>query len=316
VRSLGRLALAPVVTAALVAGFAGCSRTSSPGRPVGGGEAVGVVAGFYPLQYVAEKVGGERVEVISLAQPGAEPHDLELSPRQVASIVDADLVLYLGGFQPAVDEAVDLEAPATSFDIATGVELLRAGEAAHSHDGEEVGEEHEDEGPDPHVWLDPTRLAAIGDAVADRLVVIDPGHAEEYRLHAATLTATLATLDAEFRARLTTCDRREIMVSHAAFGYLTERYDLEQVALSGIAPDAEPTPRRLAEVADEAQEHRATTIFFESLVSPRVAEAIAAETRAVTAVLDPVEGRPDGGDYLTAMRANLAALTKALGCAA
>lgn len=302
------------LTAATIA-LAGCG--SGPGAP--SDRPVRIVAGFYPLQYVAEQVGGDRATVSSLTQPGAEPHDLELSPRQVATIVDANLVVYLRGFQPAVDEAVALEAKHSSLDVGTSVPLLDAAEEGHQHDpAEDAAPSALDDEPatttDPHLWLDPTRLATVGKALANRLAEVDPEGAAGYHARAAELTTKLTRLDHEYRTGLARCERREIVVSHAAFGYLAERYDLDQVALS-ISPEGEPTPQRLAEVAHEAREHDATTIFFESLVSPRVAQAIAGEVGAATAVLDPIEGPPDGSDYLGAMRANLHVLKPALGCA-
>lgn len=298
---------AVLVVAASAAALAGCAHLPPPSdRPVQ------VVAGFYPLQFVTQQVGGDRVTVTSLAAPGAEPHDLELSPRQVASIVDAHLVVYLGGFQPAVDEAVRLEARKSSIDVATRVPLLQSADE-HAH-GDPATQDEPTGTTDPHLWLDPTRLATVAHAVADRLAAIDPVGADGYRQRAERLVAQLAALDAEYRDALTTCARHEIVVSHAAFGYMAQRYGLDQVALSGLSPDAEPPPRRLAEVAATAREHHATTIFFESLVSPRVAEAIAGEVGAVVGVLDPIEGPPEEGNYLTAMRSNLNALIPALGC--
>lgn len=278
---------------------------------------VDVVAGFYPLQFVTERVGGEHVSVTSLAQPGAEPHDLELKPSQITQIADANLIIYLKGFQPELDKAVEQNAADKSLDVAT-VTPLQKGEA-HDHEGEE-GEEHEEEAEtdalDPHVWLDPTRLAKIAEAVAARLGQADSANAAGYTARAAALSSELTQLDGEFMTGLKTCERREIVTSHAAFGYLATRYDLEQIGITGLSPEAEPTPQRLVEVAAEAKEHGATTIFFETLVSPKVAQTIADEVGAKTAVLDPLEGLEAGSkeDYFSVMRANLQALREALSC--
>ncbi|WP_208815107.1 metal ABC transporter substrate-binding protein [Micromonospora echinofusca] len=282
---------------------------------------VDVVAAFYPLQFVAERVGGDAVRVTNLAKPGAEPHDLELNPAQVGQVSEAELIVYLAGFQPAVDEAVKQNGGDRAFDVATVQPLLDAAAGGHDHEGEAAGaaehaEEDEHGGKDPHVWLDPTRLATIGDRLAERLGRADPDRAAEYTARARTLRTELEKLDAEYTAGLKTCQRREIVVSHTAFGYLTERYRLEQIGLSGLTPEDEPAPQRLAEVAEEAREHQATTIFFETLVSPKVAETIAREVGAKTAVLDPIEGLPadGGGDYLSVMRDNLTILRTALSC--
>ncbi|MCX4470652.1 metal ABC transporter substrate-binding protein [Micromonospora sp. NBC_01655] len=284
---------------------------------------VDVAAAFYPLQFVAERIGGDAVRVTNLTKPGTEPHDLELTPRQVGEVNQAELIVYLKGFQPAVDEAVDQNGGDRAFDVAGVQPLLAASAGGHDHEGEEAGHEGEDAGHaeeegarDPHLWLDPTRLATVGDRLAERLGRADPDRAADYTARAGALRAELERLDAEFAAGLRTCQRREIVVSHTAFGYLTERYQLDQVGITGLAPDNEPSPQRLAEVAREAREHRATTIFFETLVSPKVAETIAREVGAKTAVLDPLEGLSAGhdGDYLSVMRTNLATLRTALSC--
>ncbi|MEV2238852.1 metal ABC transporter substrate-binding protein [Micromonospora sp. NPDC049891] len=320
-------------TAALLAltGVTACSNDDSPAGA--DPQRVDVVAGFYPLQFLAERIGGDAVAVTNLARPGAEPHDLELNPGQVGQISEAELVLYLHGFQPAVDEAVEQNAGDRAFDVATVEPLLdaTAGGHDHGHEGEEDGHGHEDEehaeeeqhaeeaadgAKDPHVWLDPTRLATIGDKLAERLGAVDPDRAGGYTQRAATLRTELEQLDTEFAEGLKTCQRREIVVSHTAFGYLTQKYKLEQIGISGLTPEDEPSPQRLAAVAEEAREHQATTIFFETLVSPKVAETIAREVGAQTAVLDPIEGlsAEGGGDYLSVMRTNLQTLRTALSC--
>ncbi|GIF16173.1 metal ABC transporter substrate-binding protein [Actinoplanes teichomyceticus] len=301
-----RRLLAPLLVAATSVAAAGC------GAPADTGGRLPVVAAFYPLQFVSERVGGDLVRVTNLTKPGAEPHDVELSPRQVARIVDARVAVYLHGFQPAVDEAVAQNAPEQGYDVSTAVGLRHAGETEEEH---EEHEGHEHGATDPHVWLDPTRLATIGDDLARRLAGLDPAHATDYTARAAALRRQLTDLDGEFRAGLATCARRELVTSHTAFGYLAERYHLTQIGITGIDPEAEPSPRRLAEVAAQARAHGTTTIFFETLVSPKVAETIAREAGASTAVLDPLEGLTDpDADYFSVMRANLAALTTALGC--
>ncbi|MEV7625479.1 metal ABC transporter substrate-binding protein [Actinoplanes sp. NPDC089786] len=301
-----RLAIAALSVLLVATGCGSGASGSSDDRPQ-------VVTAFYPLQFLTQRIGGDQVAITDLTKPGAEPHDVELNPRQVGTISDADLVVYLKGFQPAVDQAVGQEAGDKGFDVGSTVELLAAAES-HEHGGEEEGE-HAEGGKDPHVWLDPVRFATITDQLGDRLAQADPAHATDHRARAAALHAELDKLNEEYAARLKTCERREIVTSHTAFAYLAARYDLHEVGITGISPEAEASPQRLADVAKEAKETGATTIFFETLVSPKVAETIAKEVGARTAVLDPIEGKTDpNADYFTMMRANLTALTEALGC--
>jgi zinc transport system substrate-binding protein len=266
-----------------------------------------VVAGFYPLAWAAERVAGDDVRVVNLTPPGVEPHDIELTPRDVEQIDDADVVLYLGhGFQPALEDAASGQPGAV--DLLESEQLLAGSD---EHDDEGAGEEHEEEsGLDPHVWLDPGRFAAL---------VTRIGEALDASESAAALASELEELDAEFAEGLADCERREIVTSHAAFGYLADAYGLNQVALTGVSPEAEPSPRALEELIEHVREERATTVFFESLVSPELSETVAREADARTAELDPLEGLSQedldaGEDYLSKMRANLSALREALGC--
>ncbi|MFI5910580.1 metal ABC transporter substrate-binding protein [Dactylosporangium sp. NPDC051541] len=283
-----RVKAAAVLGAAVLA-LAGCAGHDQPqdGR-------VHVVAGFYPLQFVAAEIGGDRVAVENLTRAGAEPHDLELQPSQLAALEDADLVLYLRGFQPAVDEGADLQNQAKTFDVAKVAAL---------------------HGADPHVWLDPLRLSTIADRVADRLAAADPAHAEEFRGRVADLDSRLRALDEEYTQGLRHCQRHDVVTSHEAFGYLTARYGLAQIPVTGINPDEEPGPQQIRDVARVAKARGVTTIFFESLVSPKLSETVAREIGAKAAVLDPIEGVEDGETYFTAMRTNLATLRDALSCA-
>ncbi|MEV4814107.1 metal ABC transporter substrate-binding protein [Micromonospora avicenniae] len=308
--------LAAATTALLALG--GAAACSSGGPAGADPQRVDVVAAFYPLQFIAERIGGDAVRVTNLVKPGAEPHDLELTPSQVGEVSQAELVVYLKGFQPALDEAVQQNAGDRAFDVSTVEPLMDATTGGHQHDGEEAEEEEAAlGGKDPHFWLDPTRLATVADQLADRLGKADPDQAASFTSRAKDLHADLAKLDTEYATGLKTCERQEIVTSHTAFGYLAKQYGLEQVGITGLNPESEPSPQRLAEVAEEARAHKTTTIFFETLVSPKIAETIAAEVGAKTAVLDPIEGLTDdsgSSDYLSVMRTNLQALRTALGC--
>ncbi|WP_456599514.1 metal ABC transporter substrate-binding protein [Blastococcus sp. SYSU DS0616] len=310
---------------------AGCASDGGGGAS---GDEVSVVAGFYPLEWAAARVGGERVSVSSLTPSGAEAHDLELTPRDVAAVGDADLLVYLEGFQPALDEAAASEAGDAAWDAGQAADLVEGEHAEHAEDehaedehaaDEHAAEEHAaeeehshgDESTDPHFWLDPTRLAAVGDALAERLTELDPDGASTYEEHAAALRADLESLDEEMQAGLADCAVDTLVTSHDAFGYLGERYGLEVVGISGLSPSQEPSPAQQAEIADLVREHGITTVYTETLVDPAVAETVAEEAGAQVAVLDPIEGLTDesaGEDYLQVMRANLATLQEGQSC--
>ena len=285
-----RLALFAAVLAAVAVVVTGC------GGSGGAAKRATVVGSFYPLAWVADRVAAPGTRIVDLTPAGAEPHDLELTPRDLETLQDANVVLYLGhGFQPAVEKAVEGRS-GPSIDLLS-TQTLRPG----AEEGATA---------DPHVWLDPTRLARIAIAVGSAL------HREQAAEH---LAAELQTLDREFRTGLARCRRHEIVTSHAAFGYLAARYGLVQVALTGLSPEAEPSPKDLERLVDDVRRSGATVVFSETLVSPRLAETIAREAGAATAVLDPIEGLTEdetsaGEDYLSRMRWNLVTLRKALGC--
>ncbi|MEE6286741.1 metal ABC transporter substrate-binding protein [Georgenia sp. MJ173] len=291
--------------------LAGCG--TADGESGGDESGLEVLASFYPLQYLADRVGGDRVSVTTLTPPNVDPHNLEVSPRTVSTLESAELVVYLSGFQPAVDEAVELTG-VTAFDAAEHANLLTPD--AHDHADDDHGHDDHAHGPqDPHFWLDPIRMAEVTDALAATLAETDPDGAETYRANAAELTAELATLDEEYRSAVGQCEQDTIVVAHEAYGYLGAAYGLHQEGLSGIDPDAEPSPARLAEISAVLEETGGTTIFTEALISSTVSEALAADLGVTTAVLDPLENQQGAGaDYLDVMRANLAALQDALGC--
>ncbi len=301
--------------------LAGCGGSDDA---AGSGDGLSVVAGFYPLEWAAQRVGGDRLDVSSLTPPGAEAHDMELAPQDVAAVAEADLLVYLEGFQPALDEAAATEAADTAWDAGQAADLSLTA-AEHGHEGE-TEEEHaahtedeeaEEEALDPHFWLDPVRLASVGDALAERLAEADPDGAATYEQNAAALRADLEALDAEMQAGLTGCAVDTLVTGHDAFGYLADRYGLEVVGISGLSPSAEPDPAQLAEITALVRERGVTTVYTETLVDPAVAETVAEEAGVRTAVLDPIEGLTDesaGSDYLEVMRANLATLREGQSC--
>ena len=247
-----------------------------------------VVASFYPLAWAAERVlvGSDAIdEVVNLAPPGAEPHDIELSPSDIETVRDAELVVYIGGgFQPALEDAIG-ERDATSLDVLYG-------------------------DSDPHIWVDPVRFARSVAAVA---------HAQRDIELAGPTLRHLQRLDAEYRRGLADCDRRTIVTTHSAFSQLARRYGLTELSLAGRSPESEPGPRELEALVDDVRASGATTVFTEPLVSDGLAQTVAREADVEVAALDPIEGLSEerlaaGEDYLSVMRSNLVALRQALGC--
>jgi len=291
---LSRIVLFSCVTVVASSLLAGCGAGSGGG----GSSEKTVVAAFYPLAFAAEQIASAGTKVKNLTPAGAEPHDLELTPGDVRDVDDAALVLYLGeGFMPGLETAVE-QRDGRSVDLLAD-QQLRPGRGG---EGEVVR--------DPHVWLDPVRYATM---------VRTTGAALGNNAGAGRLARRVEVLDSEFRRGLATCERRQIVTSHAAFGYLAARYGLEQIPLEGLSPEAEPSAREIADLVDVVRTSGATTVFFETLVSPKLAQTVAREAGVETAVLNPLEGLTDdeiaaGEDYFSVMRANLAALRKALGC--
>ncbi|QKW19500.1 zinc ABC transporter substrate-binding protein [Kitasatospora sp. NA04385] len=298
--------------------LSGCGGVSSAAGKDGG--RLEVVASFYPMEFLARQIGGEHVKVTDLTAPGVEPHDLELTAKQVAAVQRADAVVYLKGLQPTVDKAVEQShvkhaVDATAVSPLVDHHLDEGGEdGTEAHDGEHE-DEHGGATGDPHIWLDPTRYAAVARAVGAELAGIDPANAADYQHNTDDLVARLGSLDQEFKDGLTGTATRTFVTSHAAFGYLADHYGLEQVAINGVDPEAEPTPSRMAAIQRAAKENGVTTVFFEALVSPKLADTVAADLGLKTAVLDPLEGinEPDRNDYFSVMRQNLTNLRAALG---
>ena len=295
--------------------LAGCGGSSASDSADG---KLDVVASFYPLEFIARTVGGDAVNVTTLTAPGVEPHDLELTPKQVGTIAQAKLVVYEKDLQPAVDEAGAQNAKDAGFDVSPAAELEATGANFEEHEGGNAAPvAHHDDALDPHFWLDPVRYGDVVKAVEEKLAATDPANAEGYHARAETLLGEIGTLDTEYKTGLANCKLKTFVTSHEAFAYLAKRYGLTMVGIAGFTPDAEPTPTRIKEVQDIVKAQHVTTIFYEELVSPKVAETIARDVGVQTAVLSPIEGLSDANSqetYLTLMRENLQELQKANSC--
>ncbi|HTW17022.1 MAG TPA: metal ABC transporter substrate-binding protein [Nocardioides sp.] len=328
--------LVPVTAVACTLFLAGCGALTDSSE--GAEDSKTVAVGLYPLEYVASRVAGDAFDVENLTTPGGEPHDLTLDVRETAIVADSALLVYVDSLQPSVQEAAEEVAKGDVLDVASVVELLpfedghdheehadhdHAGEEGHDeghaeeeHANEEGHEGHDHGENDPHFWQDPLRMADLGDAIADRLADLDPDGAEDFAANAADLRADLEELDAEYAAGLAQCATSTVVTNHDAFGYL-EKYGLHLESITGISPDAEPTPAALADLQDLIKSDDITTVFSESLVSPKAAETLASDVGVRTEVLDTVEGLTDetaDEDYLSLMRQNLAKLEQANRC--
>jgi len=287
-----RVFVAPVLALAVAASaLTGCD-AQDDGK-------VHVVAAFYPLAWAAGQVAGTNAAVEDLTTPGVEPHDLELTVRQTAAVSAADVVLYEKGFQPSVDSAVKENAQDT-LEVGSVVDL-----------------EQTDDGVDPHFWHDPARMADYAEAIGAKLAKVDPAHAQGYRSRAAVLRSRLERLDRDYATGLKNCRVTTIVVSHDAFGYLS-KYGLRVQGIAGLSPDAEPSARHIRELQDLIGRDGITSVFSETLASPKLTDSLARDLALRSEVLDPIEGvqedAPSGTDYLSLMRSNLKKLERANSC--
>ena len=310
-----------IVMIVVAIAFAGCGGKPESGTASVAREKVKIVATIYPVYEFARQVGGDKVEVTMLIPPGAEPHDWEPTAKDLVKIRSAKLFLYNGaGFEP-VEKLLKQEVlgSATPVEVSKGIELLQGiqeDDHEHDHSKAKQDDKHQHE-TDPHVWLDPELAKVEVDNIAIALTKVDPANGDFYQQNANRYKDELTKLDGEFAAALTNVSRRDIVTTHAAFRYLTKRYQLNQIAIMGLAPDAEPTPAKLVEIVKFCRDKQVTTIFFETLISPRVAQTIAKETGANLLVLHPIDGLTaedvkNGKDYLSLMRDNLANIKIAL----
>lgn len=325
--------ISAAVAGAAVLGVLGLSACGEGGASASDDDGLNVVASFYPMAFLAERVGGDHVNVDTLTGAGVDPHDLELKPKQVASLSEAGLIVYLKGLQPAVDDAVEQSGAENVVEATEHTDMF---ESDHDHEGDDhdhddhdhdhehdhhdhEGDDHgdHDHGPvDPHLWLDPVKYAEVAEALGEAMAEADPDNADAYAKNVNALTKDLRELDKEFSEGLKNTRTDTFVTTHSAFGYLAGRYDLEEESIAGLDPESEPSPARIRELNAVVKEEQVDTVFFETLASDRTAKSLAGDLELRTDVLDPVEGineQSRGKDYFEVMRANLTALKKALG---
>jgi zinc transport system substrate-binding protein len=303
--------------AAAALGLAVLSACSTSSAATGNTDKFDVVASFYPMAFLAEQIGGNHVHVTSLTQPGQEPHDLEISARQTAMLQESDAVLYLKNLQPSVDDAVAQSEVKTKIDAASLTTEEKHGNEVGGHAASHDTSKNEElAGLDPHVWLDPVRYAQIAEGVGKAFAKGDPAHAADYRKNTAALVKRLDALNTQYANGLRNTRTKVFITTHAAFGYLAERYGLTEEAINGLDPDSEPSAARVKDLEQMAKADGVTTVFYETLVSDKTAKTIAGDAHLRTDVLDPIEGitaKSRGTDYFSVMESNLKALQTALG---
>jgi len=294
-----RYIIVPIMIGIFLVSFTGC--VQPPQQDSG---KIKMVTTFYPLYEFSQRIGGDRVEVSILVPAGVEPHEWEPGPRDIIKIQSAQVFVYNGaGFEPWVEEmlkGIDSERLIV-VDFSKGTELLK----------------EEGEALDPHIWLDPVFVKNQVYLIEEALIKNDPENEKYYMANAQTLREELTKLDEEIRKELSYTKKKVFIASHAAFSYYAKRYVLKQIAITGLSPEAEPSPAKIAEIVKIAKNNEVKYIFFETLVSPRLSEVIAKEVGAKTLVLNPIEGlsqaeMDEGRTYFTVMRDNLKNLKLAL----
>lgn len=303
-----------LVASLLIFLIAGCG--SSVSKTKEDPNKVSIVTTLYPLQDFANKIGGKYVSVTNLVPTGTEPHDFEPSAKDLANLSHADIFVYNGsGLEAWVDKAIsNLDQSKTKVvSTSEGLPLLHKEEEETNHD-----QEHDHGKTDPHVWLDPMLAKEQAKKIKDTLIKVDPAHQEEYNKNFTTLEKQLNDLDQEYKEMIASAKSKEFVTSHAAFSYLAHRYGLKQISISGLSPENEPSPKEIKKVIEEAKAHQVKVIFFETLVSGKVAEIVKNELKAEALQLNPLEGLTqeeisNHEDYFSVMKKNKENLAKALG---
>lgn len=284
-------------------------------------KSIRIAASFYPLAYIAERVAGNGAVVTQVIPSGVEPHDYEPTAQEMTAVYDANILVMNGqGLDPWADRSREqlTKNGIVIISATEGMDILPAMHDEEEH-AEEEGDHHEEGAYDPHVWLDPVQMKSVVVQVRDALIAVDGGKSAVFQKNADSLIADLDALDAQFKSNLKACKQTKAIVSHNAFRYMARRYNFETLALAGISPDEEPSPQKMAEIIETAKREKLKVVFFETLVSPKLAESVAQGAGAKALVLNPIEGltaaeMKDGKTYLTVMQENADNLAIALEC--
>ncbi|KLT16052.1 metal ABC transporter substrate-binding protein [Neobacillus vireti] len=309
-----------IVTLACLTFISGCSskETTNEKGSVDGDKKLHIVTTFYPMYEFTKSIAGDQAIVDLLIPASSEPHAWEPSPKDMANIQKADLLVYNSPFfetwVPKVEESLDKNKRPSFIEASEGVTLMEG--TAEEEDGEEHDHDH-GHAMDPHVWLSPALAQKEVETITAALVKKDPKNKEVYEKNSQDYIRQLTSLDQSFRDSLKEYAGKEIITQHAAFGYLTKEYGLKQVPIAGLSPEEEPSAARLAELKTFAQEHNLHTIYFEELASPKVAQTLASEIGAKTKVLNTLEGlskaeQEKGLNYIEIMKNNLKSLVETL----
>jgi zinc transport system substrate-binding protein len=312
--AMGSLLVASLVTTGC--GDKGTTESDASGKD----KKLKIVTSFYPMQEFTNQVAGAIADVTVLVPAGTEPHDWEPTPKDVAKIAEADVFIYNGGgFEGWVDDILkSVNNPKLKVvEASKGIELMESSNAHDEHDEHKDEKKDGEHALDPHVWIDPILVQQEVKTITDALVEVDAAHAADYKKNSDEYIAILKDLDTTYKNELKDVKSKEFVTSHTAFAYLAKRYGLTQMPISGVSPEQEPSAAEMKEIVEFVKEHQVKTIFFETLASPKVAEAVAKEAGVETAVLNPMEGLTDeekakGLNYIGVMKANLDALKKAM----
>lgn len=281
----------------------------------------------YPLQYFAEEIGGDLVNVETIYPPGSDEHTFEPSQKDMMKLADSDLFIYVGlGLEGFVNKAKESLAN-------ENVKLLAAGEnipfenyeeeGSHdeheeaTHEEEEEDHAHSHGDIDPHVWLDPIYASHLAKSIKEELITLLPEHKEELETNFQELTTELDSLNKKFATTIQEAKHKEIIVSHAAYGYWEKRYGLKQINISGLISSDEPTQKELQEIISTATKYDLKYIFFEQNGSSKSAKVVQKEINAQPLFLHNLSVLTDDDisedrTYFTIMEDNLKALEKAL----
>ncbi len=259
-----------------------------------------VTASFYPIAEFTNAVGGDNVDVYTLVPDGVEPHDWEPSPRDFTRLGRSKLFFYNGMVESWAEKAIT-----TLSD--TNIKGVELGKGLYNINGNN----------DPHVWISPQKAIIETNRIVDALSQNDPKNADAYKKRGDEYCQKLKKLDADLKAIVKQSPKKKFVTSHAAFGHLAKDYGLEQLAIAGISPEAEPTPADMKNLVELVKKENVKFVFMETLTSPKLAQLIAKETGAEVLVLDPIEGLDEEGrkeklTYIKLMEANIKNLAKAL----